>query len=222
MADIIDAVLQDARVLSSTAEKYAAQLVEAGITADVLTGFGNLINEVEQKVQIQASAEEAIKENTRAQNSAMKKAEKSIKKIRTAAKGVFSKEKGIVKEFHIGKNIPNSVMGLTTELQYIKETALKYKDRLVKKIKDADIDALKQCETELVEKDKAQEIAKKSSATATAERNRTAKSLQDAMYDIRNSAAIAFADGKDTLKEFKSIIRTSKKKSEPTAPPPTS
>jgi hypothetical protein len=222
MAEYIDALLQDAQVLKGVAETHATKLAEAGVTADTITELTTLTTTMKDKVGEVAGMEKDIGTKTREQNTALKKAEKHIKKIRTAAKGVFKKEKGILKEFHIGKDIPKTVKAMTTELQYMKQSAVKYKDRLSKKIKDADIEALTQCETEVVATDKAQEELKKATVTARASRDRAAKDLKDMLDDIRNSAAIAFADDKDTLKEFKSIIRTSKKKSEPTTPPPTS
>jgi len=64
-----------------------------------------------------------VAEKTALQNQIILEGIGAIDKIHNGVKSAFAKNETILKAFHIGKNKPTSVNGMTRELEYIQETA---------------------------------------------------------------------------------------------------
>ncbi|MBI1804081.1 MAG: hypothetical protein HY033_05000 [Ignavibacteriae bacterium] len=226
MPTTIDAVLEDARVLDGVARKHAADLVNAGVTSDELAGLEALINTASEKDTQQKQSQNTTHAKTQAQNDAMARSAACIRKLQTAAKAVFLKDKSKLKEFHIGAKPPATVKAMSTELAYMKEIGEKYKVELAARgIKDADIASLDTCANDLTTANVEQENTRRLQVTATNVRDKAIRDLKDAMYRLRKSAEIQFGSNSDVLNEFRTIIvqRAAKKTNgapEPTQPVP--
>jgi len=207
MATTIDTVLEDARVLNGVARKHSGKLVDVGVTEDELTGLETLINEAGEKDTEQKQAQNDVRAKTQGQNDAMARSSACIRKVQTAAKAVFLKDKGTLKEFHVGGKPPATVKAMSTELAYMKEIAGKYKSQLATRgIKDADITSFDTCASDLTTANVEQENARRLQVAATSARDKAIENLKDAMYRLRKSAEIQFVDDESVLNEFKTIV----------------
>ncbi|MBI5214608.1 MAG: hypothetical protein HY960_02535 [Ignavibacteriae bacterium] len=106
-------------------------------------------------------------------------------------------------EFHVGRNNPQSVSAMTTELEYFVEQTTKYKTELGKRgIKQTHIDKLQQIHDELIGVDTDQEDSKHVSKNATKNRNAARKELATLTASVLTTAANVFEDNLDILSEF--------------------
>ena len=224
MAKKVDLTLEDASALLIPADKYKTELAEAGMKQEDIDNLKSLIEILRAKDTAQKGTKGTKLVKTSEQDKAMKQAAKIINRIKKAVKGVFSKDKAVQKEFHVGNKIPGTVAKMNTELEHYENKATEYLDKLAKKgIKQSDVEKLEQARVGLMEADAVQESTRKLVPAATMTRNQALKELKEQVFQIRNSAELVFEDKPEILKEFETIIRKSaKKKSEPTAPPPTS
>ena len=220
MAQVANETLQDSNVLGKTVTKYATEMADAGISADVLDSTAADLRDKDTK---QKQAMTLVAEKTALQNQIMQQGVDALNKIQNGAKSAFGKNKTVLKEFHIGMDKPTTVKAMMTELTYMSDTATAHLTDLKKTgIKDADITLLGTIGTTLKAADADQEQAKKLQVNATADRDRAVQALKDLMVKIRNSAKVVFEKNENVLNEFSSILnsRTAKKAAPVPAPPP--
>jgi hypothetical protein len=203
MSKNVDVTLQKARVLEPKVTKYEAELRDGGFPADDISRFRELIEVVEGKAVVQKGAVKEVGTKTDSQDAKMLEGQKLIQKFKDTVKDVFAKNKGVQGEFHVGRNNPQTVSAMTTELEYFVERATKYKTELGKRgIKQIHIDKLQQIHDELIGVDTDQEDSKKTSKAATQNRNTARTELAAICTSILTTAANVFEDNLDILLEF--------------------
>ncbi len=206
MAVQVNAMVQDANVLLNVIQKYAAQLAEFGVTPEE-------INDMQALVPVLIDADAAhkelgnkLREKTGAQNTLIKSAGEAIRKIRNAANVVYLNDPQILKDFHIGINIPHSVAGLVTELNYIHEVANRRLTELATRgIKEADLTALTEVSPQLQAIDSEQETIKREKVAAMAAHDVALKALRRSAAKFRKIAKLCFSGSPEILNEFKKL-----------------
>lgn len=222
MSLVVNETLQDSNFLGKTVVKYATEMAEAGVTAEMLDSSNADLLDKDKK---QKQAVVLVAEKTALQNQVMQRGSDALNKIQNGAKSAFGKNKTMLKEFHIGLEKPLAVKAMMTELVYMSSTATAYLADLKKNgVKEADVTMLGTIGAELKAVDADQEQAKKLQVNATADRDRAVQALKDLMVKIRNSAKVVFAKNENVLNEFSSILnsRGSKKAAPVPVPPPAS
>jgi hypothetical protein len=220
--EALNEVVQDAKTLEATAKSHAASETEEGISQEDIQGLTAAIADTQAKNKNQQDAMQTVGDLTDAQNKTMSRGQALIRKVQSAAKGVYDEDnKPVMKEFHIGNQAVASVKDMISELKYTKGVAEKHFADLKKAgLKQSDIDNFDSIMAELDDTDSRQENAKKKQKSATQVRDESLNALRKTMKKIRNKAKVIFAEEPETLLEFEPIvIRKSGKKQEPTPAP---
>ncbi len=205
----LDFTLQNSNMLLPTCRKHAANGDTEGISGEQIEVLSGQIEDASSKDTAQKQSLEVVATLTVKQNEIAKRGEKSIQRIKEAAKGEYGEDdKARMKEFHVGTEIPSSVKRLVLELKYISLVAVANKADLAKRgIKDEQIAQLASTADELTAADAEQEAAKKRQKAATKERDAAMKSLQKTIRKIQHTAKSVFADQPSVLIEFESISK---------------
>ncbi|MBU0713274.1 hypothetical protein KJ762_13135 [bacterium] len=206
MAVQVNAMVQDANVLLNVVQKYAVQLAEFGVTPEEISAMQALVPVLIDADAAHKEQGNKLREKTGAQNALIKTAESAIRKIRNAANVVYLNDPGILKDFHIGINIPHSVAGLVTELNYIHEVAVRRLAELATRgIKEADLTVLTEISPRLQAIDSEQETIKREKVSAMAARDGALKELRRTVAKFRKIAKLCFSGSPEILNEFKKL-----------------
>lgn len=220
----MDEALQQGKVMQGTCEKHAATDSKPGIHPDQIQLLNTNLEDASAKNTEQKKAVEIVVDLTTRQNSKMAEGGALVQKIREAAKGEYGEDdKARMKEFHVGSDVPKTVKGLVSELEYTEEASSAHKADLAKHgVKDADIQSLGTTADELSRIDTEQENAKKVQKAATKARDNSMKTLRKTIRKIQHSAKSIFADQPLVLIEFESISGGRGPGGKQTPPPPSS
>ena len=214
-------VIQDAGVALAAAKNHATELAEVGITTEDVGRVETLITTLTEKDFQHKESISHVRRLTDEQNLLIGRGQFIIGKIQSAAKVQFFRNKNVLIEFHIGKEKGKTVAEVLDELGYMNGLMVTYASQLTARgIKEADLTELNACHTELQEKDREQENAKRLQVQIGAERNAALAELKDAVALIRQSAKTCFRGNKTILNEFKSILKARKPKTPDTPVPP--
>jgi hypothetical protein len=202
----INYLVTDADALEETIVENRAAMDEKGFDPDSYNALTSSIADLKTKETAQQEAEEAGETNTAGLDAYISILVGHLSKLRLAAKSVFVNDKRMQKVFNVGLKIPESVAKLTPMINKLNAEIDKYKPQLIKKgFAQEKIDALIAAPVQLEMMAKAQENAKKLQKSKTIERNAAVKELQIKMREIRNFAAINFADKPEILVQFDPI-----------------
>lgn len=203
----MDETLQQAKVMEDTCTKYAATETKDGINADQIQLLQSQYEDASAKNTAQQAAVAKVGDLTTQQQFLLNNGSALVQKFREAAKGEYGEnDKAKMSEFHVGKMVPRTVKGLTSELKYMKSVATAHKADLLKHgVKDADIELLGTLADELSSIDSQQENAKKVQKAATRDRNDSMKELRRTIRKIQHSAKSIFSKEPLLIIEFESI-----------------
>jgi hypothetical protein len=205
----LNSMVQDARALLKSAQKYAPTDDRDGIDPDLTAALATAIEKAVAADTTQQNSIRDVSRFTAAQNEALDEAHGIIAKQRNAAKGRYTtKDEQMMKEFHVGAPKAQSVKALLTELAYMKGVAEKRVGDLTKHgFKAAHLAALDAAAEKLKQTDASQELAKKAQKAATMARDAAVGELQRMIQKVRSTAKSVFAGQKPILLEFETITR---------------
>ncbi|MBN1363987.1 MAG: hypothetical protein JW976_04190 [Syntrophaceae bacterium] len=202
----VDKTVQDANVLLNVVDKYQTQLGEFGVSPDEIASVREQVEALLTADALQKEATNVIRTRTSGQSAKIRESINLIRNIRTAAKAVYGRNAEVLKEFHIGIDIPRIVSKLITELNYMNEVATRQSAELATRgIKDSDLAQMTALAAELTAIDAGQETAKRERVTATADRKTALQSLRDSLFRLRQTAELCFRNSPEILKEFKRL-----------------
>ncbi len=207
--ELINTMLQDAKALLKTAQKYAAGPHADGLDPAIVSALATAVEMAQASDTAQRNAMRDTERLTDGQDRALDKCLDLVRKLRYAAKSRFAGDgESLLKEFRIGARQTHAVKDVISEIAYLKGVAQKYAGELAPcGFKAADQAALTAAAAELERADASQELAKKAQKNATQARDAALKTLKLAVSKVRNSAKSVFAGRKDVLTEFETITR---------------